>query len=157
MKITSKDIKLALMKYFRFNRQWLCATECLNMDVVAITDKDIHEVEVKISKHDLWQGEAKKDKHKESLTVTDYPVTHRLYKPTKFSVCVPKSLQEEAEKWVKEVNPKYGVAIYQEQWDKPFWVRTAKRLFEPKDIEPLKEAIMKRICCEKIVMMEKLL
>ena len=42
--MNSLEIKHALMSYFRFTRQWICATETLLADVMAITDKDVIEV-----------------------------------------------------------------------------------------------------------------
>ena len=60
-RITAFEIKFALLSYFRFKRQWVCVDECMNADVVADTGKQIIEVEVKVSKSDLMQGEAKKE------------------------------------------------------------------------------------------------
>jgi len=52
-KITAFDLKLALMQYFRFNRQWLCVDEFRGADIIADTGKEIIEVETKITKSDL--------------------------------------------------------------------------------------------------------
>jgi len=86
MKITAKHIKLALMEYFRFKRQLICATECLNGDVVVFHDDVVHEIEVKISKSDLWRGEALKNKHKQ---LGNDDLHKRWHLPNKFSVAVP--------------------------------------------------------------------
>ena len=52
--VTALKIKHALMYYFRFKRQCICATECLNNDVMAVTHGGmVSEIEVKTSKYDL--------------------------------------------------------------------------------------------------------
>jgi hypothetical protein len=66
----------------------------------------VYDIEVKISKSDLWQGEAKKRKHKDYLT----PGASRFVRyPNFFYLCVPTALLEEAQKWVLTTNPKYGI------------------------------------------------
>ena len=49
-KVTAFDLKLALLDYFRFLRQWVCVDEFRGADVIADTGKDIIEVEVKVGK-----------------------------------------------------------------------------------------------------------
>ena len=151
--MNSLEIKHALMSYFRFKRQWICATETLLADVMAITDKDIIEVEVKISKSDLWEGEARKRKHK--LFINPSP-SRQSYMPNKFYICVPTELSEEAEKWVAEVNSNYGIIICKNHFAPekryPFNIvitKSAKRLHD-KFSNNLKESIMKRVCTENI-------
>lgn len=105
MKITSLDIKIALMDYFRFKRQFVCAEEvfCQGMaDILVDTGSSIIEVEVKISKSDLINGEAKKSKHKRISK----------YSPNLFYVCVPTDLIPTAKEWVDVVNKKYGIIEY---------------------------------------------
>ncbi|KKM06033.1 hypothetical protein LCGC14_1748160, partial [marine sediment metagenome] len=104
--MNSFEIKHAVMSYFRFTRQCLCASECLNNDVMIITKGGITiDVEIKINKYDLWKGEARKLKHrgyKSKYFNTDYYAN-------KFYICVPTNLLDEAEKWVKTTNNKYGI------------------------------------------------
>lgn len=104
-KVTAKVIKAALYWYFRFDRQWICADEatlCYGpCDMVVDTGADILEIEVKVTKNDLWGGEAKKSKHKKFYLNSEAP--------TKFYICVPSELIEEAEKWVQATNEKYGI------------------------------------------------
>ena len=108
--MNSSEIKHALMYYFRFKRQWICASECLNNDVMAITNKDIIDVEIKINKYDLWKGEAKKSKH--IFYKREMPEWFKFHHANRFYICVPKNLEEEAINWVKETNNKYGIIIY---------------------------------------------
>lgn len=56
-KITSSDLKLALMHYYRFNYGYVCAEEATNADILVDTGKEIIEIEVKIGKGDLIEGE----------------------------------------------------------------------------------------------------
>lgn len=144
--MTSFDIKFSLLWYFRFRRQWLCATECHMWDVVAINDKYIIEVEVKVSKSDLWHGEARKEKHNHYRTKI-WPS----HMPNKFYVCVPESLMEEAKKWVEATNKDYGIIIYRGHYDVVVR-RTAKLLKDGYD-ESLKDDMLKRVCTENIMMM----
>ena len=106
-KPTSLHLKTALLSYFRYKRQWLAGEEVDDCDVLVIDKKGlVYDIEVKISKSDLWQGEAKKRKHKDYLT----PGVSRFIRyPNYFYICVPSELIEEALKWVEVNNPKYGV------------------------------------------------
>ena len=153
--MTSLEIKHALMWYFRFKRQWLCATECLCNDVMAITDKDIIEVEIKINKYDLWKGEAKKDKH-EKFRNPFY--SNRLSsEANRFYICVPISLREEAEKWVKATNDKYGIIEYNHDIGNAIFISKTARTLHDKTTEGLKESIMMRVCSENIGLIKTIL
>lgn len=149
--MTSFDIKFALLWYFRFRRQWLCATECHLWDVVAFNDKYIIEVEVKVSKYDLWKGEAKKEKHKIYNSASSY--LHDLLSPNKFYICVPETLMGEAEKWVEATNKNYGIIICQGHYDIVIR-RSAKPIKEGYDTR-IKDDILKRVCTENIMLMRK--
>ncbi|KKL65666.1 hypothetical protein LCGC14_2152680 [marine sediment metagenome] len=156
-KITALEIKHALMYYFRFKRQWICASECLQNDVMAITNKGVIEVEVKISKYDLWKGEAKKRKHKWYKVGVNAHYNYLI--PNKFYICIPTYLLEEAEKWVSEINKKYGIILY----NKKLWIGNSIYIKKSAQIlcktfnEGLKESIMKRVCSENIGLIGNLL
>ena len=153
-KTTALDIKHALMGYFRFKRQWICASECLNGDVMAITDKDIIEVEIKISKSDLWRGEAQKYKHR---VYKNQPEWFRLYHANRFYMCVPFDLEEEAIKWVTETNKKYGIILYNPDTTVIHIKKTAKTLIEGDISERLKHSIMMRVSAENIGLLGNIL
>jgi len=105
-KITSFDLKLALLQYFRFRRQWICVDEFEGGDVVADTGKEIIEVEVKISKSDLINGErAKIRKH----LAYEAGCGYGYLRPNKFLLCVPEKLAEVALEWTARINKNYGV------------------------------------------------
>jgi len=109
----ARHLKTALMSYFRFRRQYVAADECdcgcanETCDVLVL-DKEGYaiDVEVKISKADLWTGEGRKKKHGIYKSSSENGPTNT---PNFFYVCVPSELIDEAKKWVKEINPKYGI------------------------------------------------
>ncbi len=148
--MNSYQIKHAVMSYFRFTRQWICATECYNSDVMVYTGKYILDIEIKISKSDLWYGESKKAKHKHMKTPEQYK---RYMLPHKFYICVPPELLEEATKWVQTVNNKYGIIVCTETNYYPFniFVKKIARVIHKNPIkEHLLNQIMMRICSENI-------
>jgi len=172
---TAEIIKTAVLSYYRFKRQYLCADEVHVFetdeicDVLADSNKAFFEVEIKLTKTDLWQGEAKKKKHEvyKKLDLSKYKlpppsidmaniteIVVDLYAPKNlpnyFLLCVPPALKEEAEKWIAQTNTKYGLLIFN---DYPFkylaesiWtVKSPKKLHE--DYSPsLKKALAKRLC-----------
>ncbi|GAG36317.1 unnamed protein product [marine sediment metagenome] len=155
MKITSFDIKYALMYYFRFKRQWLCASECMNNDIMAITDKDIVEVEVKISKYDLWKGEAKKRKHEYMINPSGWSL---MSMPNRFYICVPIYLEEEARRWVNQINKKYGIIRYDPQFSKYDAISISKSAISLHNNianKRIERKIMMRVCAENINWMDK--
>jgi hypothetical protein len=162
-KVTSFDLKLALLRYFRFERQWVCVDEFRGADVIADTGKDIIEVEVKISKYDLMYGEEKK------------PMKHLLYRmgksfgrlhPNKFYFCVPETLVTTAINVSEALNSRYGIVAFNSdvfkrhiQWG---WkaahaqclrmARQAKRLHE--SYIPHQKAIAMRTSSKIVTLME---
>ena len=103
---TSFDLKLALLQYFRFKRQWVCVYEFQGADIIVDTGKEIIEVETKITKSDLINGERRKArKHQLYKHGHSYQFCH----PNKFMFCVPETMVDIALGWAKEINEKYGV------------------------------------------------
>lgn len=101
--ISSLHLKTALLYYYRFKRQYTCVDEVCSSfneiaDILVDTGKEIYEIEIKISKSDL-NAEKKKQKHMKS----------DMGGANKFYLCVPTELIPYAEKWIQEVNPKYGL------------------------------------------------
>jgi len=148
IKYKSSDIKYWLMSYFRFTRQWNCADEARNCgylaDVLVDTGKDTIDVEIKVTKSDLWYGENKKGKH----------ISWSHHMTNKFALCVPEELIETAKEWIKEVNPKYGLYMYQSDTcgQNIITIITPKRLHDNYN-ERYKEVISKRLCSALITRM----
>lgn len=152
--ISSFNIKCALLNYFRFERQYICVDECFSgfreyADVLVDTGKAFREIEIKTSKADLL-----KDKKKKKHDI--YKGKHKFYKPewgvNYFYICVPRELKEYAEKWIEEVNPKYGLIIYWQvdigykdvKADKLLICRTPRKLHSGYN-EKLKLSMVKRL------------
>lgn len=154
----SEIIKTALLSYFRFKRQWICATEahcgiCGELaDVMVDTGKEIREIEVKCSKQDLWQGEKKKAKHKW------YNIGHRDI-PNSYYICVPTELIDEAKKWVETTNNKYGIIEFHTNYFQTDYFRFEECLTfikRAKSIssvysQRLKKNIIYRMCSELVM------
>ena len=113
-KITSRHIKLALLEYFRYRRQFIVSTEVFTAggigDIVAHNDKTYIEVEIKISKSDLY-NELRNKKHKHNFCFKEYDNGHYRV-PNKFYFCVPIDLVDKAKSLIKKLNPKYGLMVY---------------------------------------------
>ncbi len=145
--MNSFEIKHALLSYFRYKRQCICATECLDNDVMVIAKNGIIlDIEIKVNKYDLWKGEARKSKHKW------YKINPSKYTANKFYMCVPTELLDEARKWVETTNEKYGI------------IECSKTRLYPRNITIIKKAsmlhkfkneklpykVMMRVCSENI-------
>jgi hypothetical protein len=109
-KVISFHLKLALLEYFRFERQWVAVDEFLQADVVADTGKKVIEVEVKVAKYDLCHAEKRKPKHHAYRDGRQYGCH-----PNEFYFCVPDTLQADAEKVIEKLNPKYGLILFYDQ------------------------------------------
>ena len=161
--MNSTEIKHALMSYFRFKRQWICASECMNNDVMVDTKKAILDVEVKISKSDLWRGEAIKPKHNKYKTIgkvePNKPTWWKNYTPNKFYICTPPELNKEAIKWVKATNSKYGIIICTKTGFYPYdiFISKSAQILHKRYSESLGASIAKRVCSENIGLIGKLL
>lgn len=106
---TAFDLKLALLQYLRFTRQWLCVDEFKGADIIADTGREIIEVEVKTSKSDLIFGErAKNTKHECYKLGISFGGNH----PNKFLFCVPEKLVDAALEWGNKLNRAYGVIAF---------------------------------------------
>lgn len=109
-KTTAFDLKLALLWYYRFKRQWVSVDECDGADIVADTGKHTIEVEVKISRADLLNGEKKKAwKHMSYAKPTAFDLRNS---PNKYYFCVPCCLEQTALEYAQELNSKYGVMVF---------------------------------------------
>ena len=144
--VNSYEIKTALMQYFRWKRQFICAEEVgLGWgwaDVLADTGKQIYEIEVKISKGDL-QNESKKRKHNK----------HVEHRANKFYICVPEYLIKDAIKWVNKTDKRYGIIKYYNLYQ-VYIVKKAKLLHDKYNTE-IKNRINRRLSTVVIKFMLK--
>lgn len=113
--MTAEDIKLELMRYYLYERQFLCVTTEQNMyygrSDIWVLDRDYMgiEIEIKVSRADLISelnsikhilGElsgvrgAKYTKHKRYIKYANAPEYSKNLLPNRFYFCVPEHLQE---------------------------------------------------------------
>ena len=108
--ITSYHLKAHLYAYWRYKKQYIVADEVsINgsiADIIVNTGKFLIEIETKISKSDLIQGEKRKKKHEM------YIKGMNKYKPNQFYICVPDYLIKDAEIWVDKTNKDYGILAF---------------------------------------------
>lgn len=156
--MNSYDMAYAIMAYYRYTRGFICASECMNADILVYTNKnEWHEIEIKTSKSDMWRGEARKPKHR--LMRDDPDNKYYGLVPHKFYMAVPTGLVEEAKKWVVATNSKYGI-IECKSCDlgrsNPvinsdiFIVKSAKRIHNRECNGKILKYVMKRVCSENI-------
>lgn len=111
--ITSLHLKTSLLYYYRFKKGFLCTDECYSVcrekaDILVDTGKEIYEIEIKLNKADLCK-EKKKKKHRLEPFKSNKGANH-------FYLCVPSNLVDYTKKWIKEVNPKYGLIEFDTQY-----------------------------------------
>ena len=99
------------MYYYRFKRHYSVVDECYTCfreiaDILVDTKKHHYEIEIKTSKSDL-NAEKKKSKHKYSED--EKWIKKHNNGANKFYLCVPTELIPYAEKWIEEINKKYGL------------------------------------------------
>lgn len=112
---THRRMQIETMAYFRYKKQHdYVATEVRDMDVLSRTDDDrYYECEIKRSKSDLT-NDKRKPKHKQYTMPRYHNST-----PNFFYYVVTKELVDDAIKHVEEVNPKYGVLL----WEPAYYTR----------------------------------
>lgn len=147
------------MDYFRYKRQWVCADEVYSgffiSDILVDTGTWTLEVEIKVTKSDLLNGENRKvvcgrKKH------DHWPVG----RANKFALCVPENLVDIAEEWIEQTNKKYGLFVY---LDKKYatdriWVkRTARSLHNEYNKTKFKQRILSRLSSCRTLELQKLM
>ena len=150
--ISSLHLKTALLYYYRFKRRDLCSDEVYSgcrekADILVDTGKAIFEIEIKLNKADFYK-EKKKKKHK----VDSFRGANNFY------ICTTTDLISFAEKWIKEVNPKYGLIEFNTQyyterkarygithWDKCLRFKIRARQLHTEYNKRLRNNIIKRL------------
>lgn len=166
MKITAFELKLALLEYYRFGRQWITVDEFNGADVIVDTGSETIEIEVKLCKSDLTNGERNKRlKHLAYKAGRQYRRCH----PNKYLFCVPVELIEVAKQMVVELNPKYGIIAFNDLRllanlgrgygydlisDYLYTVKRGQRLHTGY-AEEQRQRIAKRCCSKLITQMQK--
>jgi hypothetical protein len=117
-KYKSLDLKCALINYFKYKRNMICADEvtvCGNYiaDILADNGSKVYEIEIKTDVHDLTKNEINNKKQKHDMYKKSNIINmDRSTYPNLFYFCVPENLLKEAEETVDKINPNYGIMIY---------------------------------------------
>lgn len=124
-KYTADDLKVAFMKYFRFDRQYnMCATEVEYCDVI-VTNYDktpIIEVETKVTFNDFL-ADFKKPKHH------NYSILKGNTIPDYFYFGVPINLKERVLDYLNKCQYKhYGLLVYDKEWGTVYIEKQAKKI-----------------------------
>ena len=125
--MNSQEIKLALMEYFRFKRNYICCSEFYlysgRSDVVAYDYKNnLIDIEIKISKSD-FKKDFEKRKHIYYINSDKYNKNYLF--PNKFIFCVPRELKEFALEYLKDYSM-YGLLSI-DQYNEKYFIYTEKR------------------------------
>lgn len=136
----TRNIKVALLKHYRVDRDMYAVQECINMDVLVCTKdfKKYYEFEVKVSKHDLLK-DAKKPKHK-ARARTNY-----------FYYVVPEDLTDTAIDLATRLNKKYGVITY-----RPTYFHVAKKAYSLGTVRSLIKPLLNNMSYQYIYNYEKI-
>lgn len=113
----SDIIKLELMKFLRFQKQYdcVCSEGVNNADISAIKNNKLIEIEIKISKSDFKNElKHKSSKHEKYKDMQALKNTDWMRIPNKFFFCVPQEMEEWALQEMEKINFKYGLIVYQE-------------------------------------------
>lgn len=111
--ITSGHLKAALMAHYRFKKNYIVADEVGmqigNADILVDTGKLLIEIETKISRSDLFQGEKRKGQKHHYMKIVTEELLMKRNLPNQFYIAVPTELVNDAIEWINQINPKYGV------------------------------------------------
>ena len=114
-KVTSFDLKLALMQYFRYGKQCVVTEECNDNDIMVDTGNEIVEIEVKMSVSDMRADLKKRLGGRGKHDFYSNPRGRSWMIPNKFYFCVPSYMKDDALAFAKMINPKYGVFVFDEK------------------------------------------
>jgi len=158
VEIETEMIAASAMCWMRFGKQFIMVGRevgYFSADVLGCKDKEIMEVEIKVSISDL-KNEKSNKKHKHGVYAgTENTKYYKSCIPHKFFIAVPVRLQEETIKFVTELNPNYGVMVLTdtplegipewESWKRLKIVKRAKNLHDNEVTDGFKDMFAKRM------------
>ena len=161
--LDSFDIKTLICNHFRFDRQWICATEVkwsewnkgYIADIMADTGKQIIEVEVKTSMSDF-----KKDFEKDAgLKHESMRLGSIIGTPNKFYFGIPERMLDKCIDFLTEKYDHYGIiCVPNDMNNYSCWqgriYKQAKKIHNEYN-EAHQKRIIKRLCSEVIGLREK--
>ena len=165
-KLNSKFIKLQLMKYFRYDRNFIfVCSECINKsDISAINETCLVEVEVKTSKADFLREFDNKSRNKTrkhiALNSGKKPCNNYII-PNYYYFCVTKDIQNFVQEYLQEHGlNKYGILVCNEtriygSRSNIYSIKTAKKIHNKIPTKNVFTKIGKRVQSELIGLKEK--
>lgn len=161
-------IKLQLMKYFRFDKQYtFVCSECINYsDINALNEDNLIEVEIKISKNDFlneFNGESSNKTLKHRVLGGDLSPSKYYLIPNLYYFCTTPALAPFIEKYLRDNNYKnYGLLVCNEKrnFNKQSHITCVKKPRKIHNKKPSKNVwniISKRVQSEMINLKEKIL
>lgn len=159
----SQEIKVAVSHYLRFKRQYeIVATEyrfkvdrkAYYADIIAYNDNEVIELEVKISKQDLY-AESKKSKHEYYQRGKAKFIPNRFY----FVLTLELYSNIDVRNYIESLNNKYGIILVAGNYcDRIVEVRKdAKKLHDRKPDKEISKKVIKKLSAENIYLREKLI
>ncbi len=168
-KLDSGFIKLQLMRYYRFDRNFIfVCSECINhSDINALNNENLVETEIKISKEDFlteFNGKSKVKSYKHDIMNNlDKKKPKRGYiVPNFYSFCVTPELKNFALEYLNENYPNYGLLVcdnYRQYGRRShiYCIKKAKKLHDKPPSEKVFTIIGKRVQSELISLKEKII
>ena len=110
--MNAEILKTEILKLYRFKRQYyICATEVNTgieiADILCMDDKEIIEIEIKITWKDFL-ADFRKSKH---LAIKPH-LKYIYLKANRFYFCVPSEIDEKCMNYLKDKNYEYGLIVY---------------------------------------------
>lgn len=145
---TADDLKIAIMKKYRYDKQFeMSATEVEFCDII-ITNHDktpIIEVETKVSWQDFL-ADFKKPKHH------NYSILKGNCIPDYFYFGVPETLHSRCLEYLNKCQYKhYGLIVYDKKWNDVFTVKPAKKININESQRDLFFKLICKRCCSQLV------
>lgn len=165
--IKTPFIKLQLMKYFRFDRNFIfVCSECINKsDISALNDSYLVEVEIKTSKIDFLREFSGKSKNKtrKHIALNSGEKPHKNYIiPNYYYFCVTPELKDFVQEYLQEQGlNKYGILVCNNkriygQRSHIYSVKTAKKIHNNPPSKTVYTKVSKRVQSELISLKERL-
>lgn len=151
-KIVNSDyMKIIVASFFRYNRQCkYTAIEFQRMDVCAVSNDNLIEIECKISKSDLKKELTSPTKKKKHRTYKTYSKSNRAI-PNSYYFAIPRYMyaDEECIRIIRQIDDRYGIIIV-DDWLHIDIVKYAKKLHDKPIEQKFKENIVARISSDNI-------
>ena len=153
MIVDSDYMKIIVASFFRYNRQCkYTAIEFQRMDICAISNDNIIEIECKISKNDLKHELSSPTKKLKHYNYKNNHNTKYHVVPNSYYFAIPRELYNDKEcvNIINSINEKYGIIVV-DDWLHIDIVKYAVKLHDKKIPANIKDNISARISSDNIM------